>query len=132
MKAFWKVLGITALAAAVPVRFKKDEDTGKKTYQSLLLSVDVGPGEEEGTEIGINVGEGVLTQAIGSLVNAKKESKLFTDDPQEAVLFADGDPEAAVVTVSHVEEEQAEDAAQAEEAEAAEPEVGEEDFDPDL
>ena len=74
----------------------------------------------------------MLTQAIGGLVNAKKESKLFTDDPQEAVLFADGDPEAAVVTVSHVEEEQAEDAAQAEEAEAAEPEVGEEDFDPDL
>lgn len=132
MKAFWKVLGITALAAAVPVRFKKDEDTGKKTYQSLLLSVDVGPGEEEGTEIGINVGEGVLTQAIGNLVNAKKESKLFTDDPQEAVLFADGDPEAAAVTVSHIAEEQAEDAAQAEEAEAAESEAGEEDFDPDL
>ena len=138
MKAFWKALGITALAAAVPVRFKRDEDTGKKTYQSLLLSVDVGPGEGEGTEIGINVGEGVLTQAIGNLVNAKKESKLFTDDPQEAVLFADGDPEAAVVTVSHIAEEQAEAAAgeiaaQAEEAEAAaEPEATEEDFDPDL
>ena len=98
MKAFWKVLGITALAAAVPVRFKKDEETGKKTYQSLLLSVDVGPGEDDiHTDIGINLGEGVLTQAIGNLVNAKKESKLFTDDPQEAVLFADGDPEAAVV-----------------------------------
>ena len=126
MKKFWKALGIAALAAAVPVRFKKDEETGKKTYQSLLLSVDVGPGEEEGTEIGVNVGEGVLTQAIGSLVNAKKESKLFTEDPEEAVLFADGQPEAAAE----------EPAAQGEEAEAAkeaaEPEATEEDFDPDL
>lgn len=89
MKKFWKALGIAALAAAVPVRFKRDEETGKKTYQTLLLSVDVGPGQEEGTEIGINVGEGVLTQAIGGLVNAKKESRLFTDDPQEAVPFTD-------------------------------------------
>ena len=45
MKTIWKVLGITALAAAVPVRVKKDREKGKKTYQSLLLSVDVGPGE---------------------------------------------------------------------------------------
>lgn len=112
MKKFWKALGIAALAAAVPVRFKKDEETGKKTYQSLLLSVDVGPGEEEGTEIGVNVGEGVLTQAIGSLVNAKKESKLFTDDPEEAVPFAgEAEPaEAAAEPEAAVEEAKADDA----------------------
>ena len=105
MKKFWKALGIAALAAAVPVRFKKDEETGKKTYQSLLLSVDVGPGEEEGTEIGVNVGEGVHTQAIGNLVNAKKESQLFTDDPEEAVLFADeADIEAGDAKVDEAEE----------------------------
>lgn len=133
MKAFWKVLGITALAAAVPVRFKKDEETGKKTYQSLLLSVDVGPGEGEGTDIGINFGDGLLTQAIGNLVNAKQESKLFTDDPQEAVLFADEDPESAVVSSSYLEEEEAGPAGIEPEAEdPAGIEATEEDFDPDL
>lgn len=126
MKKFWKALGVAALAAAVPVRFQKDDATGEKTFQSLLVSVNVGPGEEGGTSIDINFGDGVLTQAIGSLVNAKKESKLFTEDPEEAVLFADNQPEAAAE----------EPAAQAEEAEAAkntaEPEATEEDFDPDL
>ena len=43
---------------------------------------------------------GLLTQAIGSLVNTKKESKMFTEDPEEAVLFADSEPEAAVVEPS--------------------------------
>lgn len=118
MKKFWKALGIAALAAAVPVRFKKDEETGKKTYQSLLLSVDVGPGEEEGTEIGVNVGEGVLTQAIGSLVNAKKESKLFTDDPEEAVPFA-GEAEPAEPAEAAAEPEAAVEEAKADESEAA-------------
>lgn len=132
MKKFWKALGLAALAAAVPVRFQKDDATGEKTFQSLLVSVNVGPGEEGGTSIDINFGDGVLTQAISSLVNAKKESKLFTEDPEEAVLFADNQPEAATE----------EPAAQAEETEAAketepteetsEPEATEEDFDPDL
>ena len=128
MKKFWKVLGLAAIAAAVPVRVRRDEDTGKKKYQSLLLSFDVGPDEEGiGTEIGINVGEGLLTNAIGGLVNAKKESKLFTDDPEEAVLFADGEPEAAAV-------EPIQETAAAEDtpAQAGEAEATEEDFDPDL
>ena len=90
MKKIWKVLGITALAAAVPVRIKKDEVTGKKKYQSLLLSVDVGPGESgEGTDVGINLGEGVITGAISNLVTAKKEADLFADDELDAVLDAD-------------------------------------------
>lgn len=127
MKKFWKALGFAAIAAAVPVRFKKDEGTGKKTYQSLLLSVDVGPGEEEGTEIGINFGEGVLTQAISGLVNAKKESRLFTDDPEEAVLFADSEPEAAPA-----EPEAAKPAPAAESETVSEPVATEEDFDPEL
>ncbi len=128
MKKFWKVLGLAAIAAAVPVRVRRDEDTGKKKYQSLLLSFDVGPDEEGiGTEIGINVGEGLLTNAIGGLVNAKKESKLFTDDPEEAVLFADGEPEAAAV-------EPIQETAAAEDtpAQAGEAEATEEDFDPEL
>lgn len=134
MKKFWKALGVAALAAAVPVRFQKDDATGEKTFQSLLVSVNVGPGEEGGTSIDINFGDGVLTQAIGGLVNAKKESKLFTEDPEEAVLFADGQPEAAAADIAEAAAE--EPAAQGEEAEAAkeaaEPEAAEEDFDPDL
>ena len=91
MKKIWKVLGITALAAAVPVRVKKDETTGKKKYQSLLLSVDIGPGEDgEGTDVGINLGKGVITGAISNLMAAKKEANLFADDePDAAVLDAD-------------------------------------------
>ena len=88
MKKFWKALGIAALAAAVPVRVKRDEITGKKKYQSLLLSVDVGPGEDgEGTDIGVNLGEGVITGAISNLVDAKKEADLFADDEPEAAIL---------------------------------------------
>ena len=91
MKKIWKVLGITALAAAVPVRVKKDEAAGTKKYQSLLLSVDVGPGESgEGTDVGIDFGKGVITGAISNLMAAKKEANLFADDePDAAVLDAD-------------------------------------------
>ena len=88
MKTFWKALGIAALAAAVPVRIKKDETTGRKKYQSLLLSVDVGPGEGgEGTDIGVNFGEGVLTGAITNLVDARKEAERFADDDPEAATL---------------------------------------------
>lgn len=37
MKKFWKVLGITALAAAlVPYRVEKDEENGDMTFDALL------------------------------------------------------------------------------------------------
>ncbi len=89
MKAFWKALGIAALAALVPVRYRKDEESGRKTFQSLLISVDVGPGEDEiHTDIGISLGEGVLTDLGRKLVGAK-EAGMFTDDPDEAAVDAD-------------------------------------------
>ena len=89
MKAFWKALGVAALAALVPVRYRKDEESGRKTFQSLLISVDVVPGEDEiHTDIGISLGEGVLTDLGRKLVGAK-EAGMFTDDPSEAAVDAE-------------------------------------------
>ena len=89
MKAFWKALGIAALAALVPVRYRKDEESGKQTFQSLLISVDVGPGKDEiHTDIGISLGEGVLTD-LGRKLMGAKEAGMFTDDPDEAAVDAD-------------------------------------------
>ena len=137
MKKIWKALGIAALAAAVPVRIKKNEETGKTTYQSLLLSVDVGPNSDgEGTDIGVNIGEGLINSVIAGAVTARKEADLFTDDPDEAVLFADDDPAAAIVTEAAAPgpAPEVEEAPQAEEpaADLSDPVVTEEDFDPDL
>ena len=122
MKAIWKVLGITALAAAVPVRIKKDEATGTKRYQSLLLSVDVGPGENgEGTDIGLNLGEGVISSAISELVSARKEAKLFADDEPEAAvpdltdLQVPAGPDEPKVDAVEAADEAQEDAGEAEE-----------------
>ena len=117
MKKFWKALGIAALAAAVPVRFKKNETTGKKKFQSLLISVDVTPNQDgEGTDIGINIGEGVLTEAISNLVDSKRET----------IHFADNEPEAAVVY------DMPEITEAGKSAEAEEPaETAEADFDPE-
>ena len=89
MKAFWKALGIAALAALVPVRYRKDEESGRKTFQSLLISVDVGPGKDEiHTDIGISLGEGVLTD-LGRKLMGAKEAGMVTDDPDEAAVDAD-------------------------------------------
>ncbi len=138
MKKFWKALGIAALAAAVPVRIKKNKETGQLKYQSLLLSVDIGPGEDgEGTDIGINLGEGLLSDVGKRIVGAKKEADMFTDNPDEAVLFADDEPEAAVVETTEASAP-APSPTPAEVVdtpltkESADPVVTEEDFDPDL
>lgn len=122
MKKFWKALGIAALAAVVPVRVKKDEESGKKTFQSLLWKLDVGPTEDgENTEIGLDLMEGILTAPLMNAIAAKKEAALFTDDPEEAVLFADDEPEAAVV-----------EAAGPETPTATREETDETDFDPEF
>lgn len=130
MKNFWKkALGITALAALVPVRFEKDEESGKKTFQSLLWKLDVGPGKYETTEIGLDLMEGVLTAPLMKAVTAKKET----------VHFADDDPEAAVVP-DVIDMTQADGGEDASAGEPAEPtadaqtaeETTEEDFDPEM
>lgn len=128
MKKFWKAMGIAALAALVPVRVKKDEKTGKKTFQSLLWKVDVAPGENgEGTEIGLDLMEGVLTAPLMNAIAAKKEAELFTDDPDEAVPFAGNEPEAAAP--AQTQDAPAADAEPSDES--AEEEATEEDFDPE-
>ena len=87
MKKLGTLLGLTALAALVPVRFHKDDETGKKSFQSLLWKLDIGPDENnEGLEIGLGLTEGVVTGAVLHAVTAKKEAHLFTDDPAEALF----------------------------------------------
>ena len=72
-----------------------------------------GEGEDKG-QLDISIGYKSPLQEV------REERDLFTDDPEEAVLFADEEPEAAAVD------------APAPMAEAEEPEATEEDFDPDL
>lgn len=124
MKKFWKVLGLTALAAAlVPYRVRRDDETGQQTVEALLWQVTRGPGEDQThQQIDVSLGFKSPFQAI------REEKKLFTNNPQEAALFADDEPEAAAVP-----EIDPAPAAQPEEpTKAAEPEATEEDFDPDL
>ena len=127
----WKALGLAALAAAIPLKVKKDEETGKRTYQSLLFSVDVGPDREtgEGTAIGVNVGEGLLSDPLSKAVAAKKEDGLFADDEPESAVVPN------IIDFAQAAEAQEENAA-AEKPAAPAPaqveEVTEEDFDPEM
>lgn len=150
MKNIWKALGITALAAAViPYRIRKDKEEDVTTVDALLWQLTRRPGEseEEKNQVDITIG------FKSPLQDKRDEQELFTEDPDEAVLFADDQPELAVVTPDVVEAaadevqaakdeaqaaadeiQAAKDEAQAaaDEAEAAVEEATEEDFDPDL
>ena len=136
MKKFWKALGIAALAAFVPVRFLKDEETGKKKYQSLLLSVDMDTDPEDQTvDIGINLGEGLLTDLGRSLAGAVRESEMFTDDPAEAALDLEELQTVADDLQAAADEAQAtadELQAAADEAQAAADEASIDDFKPEF
>ena len=83
MKNIWKVLGITALAASlIPYRVNKDDETESTTMDALLWQATRRPGEGED--------KGTLDISIGfkSPLQTKRE---------ESALFADDEPEAAVV-----------------------------------
>lgn len=133
MNKFWKALGIAALAAAVPVRFKRDEATGRKKFQSLLLSVDVTPNEDgQSTSIGVSIGEGLLTDVISGLAGSKKEAVHFADDDPEAAVVPDViDFAQAVAEQAQTDDNGAQAAADVEETQAPQ-EAGEEDFDPEM
>ncbi len=129
MKTFWKALGVAALAALVPVRFQKDEETGRQTFQSLLLSVDVDTDQEGKTvDIGVNLGEGVLTGLGRKLAGAVRESKMFTDDPAEAAL----DLEELQTVADDLQAAADEAQAAADELQAAADEATAADFDPEF
>ena len=82
MKRFLrKVLALTTLATVVPVRVTHDEESGKTTYQSLLASLTLGPGSDGvTTDASINMGEGVLTEAIQGMITAQQEAAMFADE----------------------------------------------------
>ena len=147
MKKFWKALGIAALAAVVPVRVQKDEETGKKTFQSLLWKLDVTPGPgNSGTEIGLDLMEGVLTRPILNAVTAKREAALFADDEPDAAVVAQmtadeaqlaADEAQAAADEAQALADQAQAAADeaqalADEAQTAADEAAEDDFDPEF
>ena len=77
MKKLLKALGVAALAAAViPCKVEKDEETGVKTYQSLLSRLRVGSGEDgEGTNISLDALGGILPTALGH-----READDYADD----------------------------------------------------
>ena len=83
MKKLWKALGITALAAAViPYRFRKDEDAGISSMDALLWQATRHPGEgDDKDQLDISIG-------FKSPLQTKRE---------ESSLFADDEPEAAIV-----------------------------------
>ena len=73
MKAFWKILGLGALAVGLtPYRVEKDEETGEKKYQALLWQATKTPKEGEKDALNINIG-----------LNLPQE------DADEAHLFSD-------------------------------------------
>lgn len=129
MKKFWKVLGITALAAGLtPYKVEKNEDTGENSYQALLWRITSAPSLDEGKgrKFGINLGEGTLTAKLVGKMEKGGEPHLFSDEisveynvPMEA---EDGAEEAAPAA----EEEKAGCEAEkpAADAEAAEGDAG--------
>ena len=89
MKKFLKALGIAALAAAVvPCKVEKDEETGAKTYQSLLSRLRVGPGKDgEGTNISLDALGGVIPTALGKSEEDYADDELDLDGLETEPVF---------------------------------------------
>ena len=123
MKAFWKILGLGALAVGLtPYKVEKNEETGERSYQALLWKGTVGPGSENDKknidiDLGINLGEGTLTSKLMGGAKKAEESHLFSDEL--CVEYTGGED-----NVTETVEEAAEKVA--EEVEAAVEEVAEE------
>ena len=123
MKKFWKVLGLTALAAAlVPYRIEGDDETGTLTVRALLWKATEKVKADGTKDLSIKL------LSFGP----DEEDSLFTDNPEEAVLFADNDPDAAAIAAEEAAIAEHEAAIAAEEEATAQEEAGEADFDPEL
>ena len=123
MKKLWKALGITALAATlIPYRVQKDEEAQTTSVDALLWQATRGPGQGEDKE------QVDITFGFKSPLQARRE---------ESALFADDEPEAAVVeaplaeAASEVIEKLADAAESAVEDVIAEAETAEDSFDPE-
>lgn len=119
MKAFWKILGLGALAVGLtPYKVEKNEETGEKSYQALLWKGTVGPGSGNDKtnidiDLGINLGEGTLTSKLMGGAKKAEEPHLFSDEL--CVEYTGGESEAVEAA-----EEVVEEAAEAVEASAEE------------
>lgn len=116
MKKLWKILGVAAAAAAlVPCKVEKDEETGKKTYQSLLSRVKVGPDKDGvGTKVQFDMLGGVLFNGFGG-----KEGEVDVDEDDFDDSLLEQEPIAEIsVTISRDVPAQPEEA-EADEAQAA-------------
>ena len=82
MKKFLKkVLALTTLATVVPVSITHDDESGKTTYQSLLATLTVKSGQEgERTDVAVEIGEGILTDAVRNMIAAQREAAMFADE----------------------------------------------------
>lgn len=130
MKSFWKVLSAAALVAGLaPYKVEKDEETGKTTYQSLLMRVTTGPGKsEEKKQIDVNLSEGTLVQKVREKAAEREEAHLFTDDlavnyhepaaKAEEPAAAEAEAEAAGTEAAEAEIEAMAAQAEADEAQA--------------
>lgn len=126
MKSFWKVLSAAALVAGLaPYKVEKDEETGKTTYQSLLMRITTSRGEnEEKKQIAVDLGEGTLFQKAREKAAEREEAHLFTDDL--AVTYQSAEAEAADMEAAEAEIEAMAAEAEAQEAQMEAAEAAEE------
>lgn len=89
MKKFLKTLGIITLAAAVvPCKVEKDEETGVKTYQTLLSKLRVNRGGDgEGTAINLDLLGGVIPTALGKPEEDYADDELDLDGLETEPVF---------------------------------------------
>ena len=75
MKKIWKVLGIAAVAATVPVMFRRNRETGESTIDALLWQLKSRPNEETGKrDFELNI-----------LPN-RLRCKIYTEVPEEELI----------------------------------------------
>jgi len=126
MKKIWKALGFAALAATViPYRIHKDQEEDVTSVDALLWQATHHSGKgEDKNQVDITFGFKSPFQEV------REERGLFTDNPDEAVLYT---TEQTLADDAAAEEDSAAtDGAESKMDETEEPEVTEEDFDPDL